>query len=243
MQRLASWSLLSVSVCFIFCSQQLRQKLSPLVSYPIEAICIWCLSSKLLVQVISKVWHCYSCIFHMAPSALVGRHAMTHLTLSNWHKVVLHGEQDCLCGRASRKAGSQCHLEKRFRPGEAFNKCNTSEEPDAAAKAVTMTSSSTAGSAGSCTTGALRGCVPTGTAVNIYSRKSLELSSDQQSKTFSHFFSTLPQDAALKTDQEAESTGTDGLVSRLVTVQMILTSEYPEHWRNWLSQCRRTKTL
>lgn len=97
MQRLASWSLLSVSVCFIFCSQQLRQKLSPLVSYPIEAICIWCLSSKLLVQVISKVWHCYSCIFHMAPSALVGRHAMTHLTLSNWHKVVLHGEQDCLC--------------------------------------------------------------------------------------------------------------------------------------------------
>ncbi len=118
----------------------------------------------------------------MTPSALVGRHAMTDLTLSNGNEIVLRGEEDCLCGRASRIPSSQCQLEKRFRPVEAYNKSDTSEEPDTAANAVTMTSSSTAGNAGSCTTGALRGCVPTGTAVNIYSRKTIELSSDQQSK-------------------------------------------------------------
>ncbi len=102
MQSLACWSLLPASVCVQFCTQQLCRKLSPLVSYPIEAVCIWCLSSKLLVEVISKVWHSYSCIFHMAPSALVGRHAMTYLTLSNGNKIVLRGEEDCLCGGASR---------------------------------------------------------------------------------------------------------------------------------------------
>ena len=178
MQSLACGSLLPASV---YCTQQLCKKLSPLVSYPIEAVCIWCLSSKLLVEVISKVWHSYSCIFHMAPSALVGRHAMTDLTLSNGDEIVLRGEEDCLCGRASRIPSSHCQLEKRFRRVKAYNKCDTSEEPDTAANAVTMTSSSTAGKAGSCTTGALRGCVPTGTAVNIYSRKTIELSSDQQS--------------------------------------------------------------
>ena len=43
----------------------------------------------------------------------------------------------------------------------------------AAAKAVTMTSSCTAGSAGSWETVVLRGCVPAGAAVNIYSGNSV----------------------------------------------------------------------
>lgn len=101
MQSLACGSLLPASVCFKFCTQQLCKKLSPLVTYPIEAVCIRCLSSKLLVEVISKVWHSYSCVFHMAPSALVRRHAMTNLTLSNGNELVLRGEEDCLYGRAS----------------------------------------------------------------------------------------------------------------------------------------------